>query len=43
MAIGGEEEANKVEEDYDFKQSSEKAQKILTKMREKIENAMKLI
>lgn len=36
---GGIEEANKVEEDYDIKRSKDRAEEILTKMREKIEKA----
>ncbi len=42
LAVGGVEEAKKVEEDYDFKASTEKANKILAKMKERIENAIKV-
>lgn len=37
--VGGEEEAAKVDEDYDVKQSRLKAQDILSRMKEKIEKA----
>ena len=36
---GGEEEAKKVEEDYDIRQSKAKAEEILERMRDKIERA----
>lgn len=39
MMIGGEEEAAKVDEDYDVKQSRLKAQEILQRMRNKLEKA----
>ncbi|CDW83205.1 UNKNOWN [Stylonychia lemnae] len=40
---GGEEEAQKIEEDYDIKRSKDKAEDILSRMRNKIENASKLV
>lgn len=39
IMMGGEEEAARVDEDYDVKQSRLKAQDILARMKEKIESA----